>query len=112
MGKLLFEAIEFPKDTTWAMGQYYRLWFSPSGNLKLWKVRNNGVVWESGTRGERLAMQADGNLAIYDGQGECVWAAGTSGHHGACLAAQDDGNLVIYAADRKKPLWHTGTAGK
>ena len=112
MGKLLFQAIEFRCDTSWAVGLHYRLWFNPSGNLQLWNVRNKGVVWESGTRGDRLAMQADGNLTIYDAAGDCVWASDTTGNHGAYLAAQDDGNLVIYAADQRRPLWQTRTAGK
>jgi hypothetical protein len=112
MGKLLFQAIEFRRDKSWSIGEYYRLWFTPTGNLQLWNIRNNGVVWETGTAGERLAMQADGNLAIYDGAGKCIWASDTGGNPLACLAAQDDGNLVIYAADQKRALWATKTAGK
>lgn len=112
MGKVLFQAIEFGRDTSWNMGLHYRLWFTPGGNLQLWNVRNNGVVWESGTRGDRLAMQADGNLTIYDAVGRSVWASDTTGHPNAFFAAQDDGNLVIYAADQRKALWNTGTAGR
>lgn len=112
MGKVLFQAIEFGRDTSWHVGVYYRLWFDPVGNLQLWNIRNNGVVWESGTRGDRLAMQADGNLTIYDSRGECIWSSGTTGHSNAYLAAQDDGNLVIYTADQRKAVWNSGTAGK
>jgi hypothetical protein len=112
VGKVLFQAIEFPRDTSWAVGQDYRLCFTTGGDLQLWNLANKAVVWESGTQGERLAIQADGNLAIYDAKGTCVWATGTSGNHGAYLAAQDDGNLVIYSADQSKALWNTGTAGK
>ncbi len=112
VGKLLFQAIEFRRDTSWSVGAHYRLWFTAQGNLQLWNVANNGVVWESGTRGERLAMQADGNLTIYDANGRCIWASDTIGNPGAYLAAQDDGNLVIYSADQRRPLWETRTAGK
>ena len=112
MGKLIFQAIEFGRDTSWAVGKHYRLWFNADGNLQLWNVANNGVVWESGSQGETLAMQADGNLVVYDRAGEVVWASGTSGNRDACLAVQDDGNLVIYTADQTKALWSTNTAGK
>ena len=112
MGKLLFQAIEFRRDTSWSVGLHYRLWFTPQGNLQLWNVRNNGVVWESGTRGERFAMQADGNLTIYDAVDKCIWASGTTGNPNAYFAAQDDGNLVIYASDHTRALWETRTAGK
>jgi hypothetical protein len=111
MGKLLFQAIEFRRDTSWSVGEYYRLWFTPVGNLELWNVKNNGIVWESGTSGEKLAMQADGNLAIYDQFGTSIWATDTVGHPGAFLAAQDDGNLVIYGEDRRA-LWATHTKGR
>ena len=112
MGKVLFQAIEFGRDTSWHVGLYYRLWFTASGNLQLWNARNNGVVWESATKGERFAMQADGNLTIYDAAGKCIWASDTGGHPNAYLAAQDDGNLVIYTADQRRSLWETRTAGK
>ncbi|HEX3944946.1 MAG TPA: hypothetical protein VHW69_12740 [Rhizomicrobium sp.] len=86
--------------------------FRPSGNLQLWNVANNGVVWESDTHGETLAMQADGNLVIYNHAGQGVWSSDTSGNLDACFAAQDDGNLVIYTANLAIGLWSTGTDGK
>lgn len=112
MGKILFQAIEFGRDTSWNLGRHYRLWFTPNGNLQLWNVANQGVIWESRTTGARLAMQADGNLTIYDAAGRCVWASDTAGHPNAMLAGQDDGNLVIYSADQRRSLWTTATAGK
>ncbi len=112
VGKLLFQAIEFRRDTSWSVGKHYRLWFTPDGNLQHWNVANNGVVWESRTRGEKLAMQADGNLTIYDVEGKCIWASDTIGNPGAYLVAQDDGNLIICSADQRRVLWQTKTSGK
>ena len=112
MGKVLFQAIEFGRDTAWAVGKHYRLWFTPDGNLQLWNTANEGIIWESRTQGERLAMQADGNLVVYGPTGECVWSTGTYGNRDAFLAAHDDGNLVIYTADQRKTLWSSKTTGK
>jgi hypothetical protein len=112
MGKLMFQAIEFGRDSSWAVGKHYRLCFTADGNLQLWNVANKGVVWETNTKGEKLAMQADGNFVIYASEGRVLWASDTSGHRDACFAAQDDGNLVIYTADLSKTIWSTKTAGK
>ena len=105
MGKLLFQSIEFPRGSSWGVGTRYVLTFTTNGNLQYWDVRSNRIIWESRTHGERLAMQSDGNLAIYDGAGRCVWATHTAGNQNAYFAAQDDGNLVIYTADLQKAIW-------
>ena len=65
MGRLVFQAIEFGRDMSWSLGRHYRLWFTPSGNLQLWNTVENRVIWQSATTGDRLAVQADGNLVIY-----------------------------------------------
>jgi hypothetical protein len=62
-----------------------------------------GQVWDiAGVSGDRLDMQADGNLVLYKGK-EALWASKTSGHPGAYLSLQDDGNLVIYYGST--PIW-------
>ncbi|MBV9569883.1 MAG: hypothetical protein JO056_01405 [Alphaproteobacteria bacterium] len=106
----MFTAIEFGRNTSWSFG-CYRLWFTPSGNLELSNEANGKIVWQTGTQGKKMAMQEDGNLAIYGDDGACIWSSGTFGNARAFLAAQDDGNLVIYSA-REKPLWESRTAGK
>ena len=112
MGKVLLQAIEFRRDSSWNIGLHYRLSFTQAGNLQLWNVTNSGVVWESGSKGERMAMQADGNLAIYDAVGRCILTSDTAGNRDAYLVGQDDGNLLIYEADHERPLWETRTTGK
>ncbi|MFL5236584.1 MAG: hypothetical protein ACJ8EL_03110 [Rhizomicrobium sp.] len=112
MGRLVFQAIEFGRDTSWSLGRQYRLWFTPSGNLQVWNTVDSRVVWHSATSGHRLAMQADGNFVIYGDRGESMWSSGTGGNGGAYLAAQDDGDLVIHSKTTDRILWRTRTAGR
>jgi len=83
------------------------------GNLVLYQGDGGSqtALWATGTNvpGSRVAMQGDGNLALYGPGGECHWAAGTDGNPGASLILQDDGNLVIYAADGSA-VWASGTS--
>ena len=59
----------------------------------------------------QLAMQADGNLVMYNNYGRALWASNTAGNPGAYLVNQSsDGNLVIYAADGHV-VWDAGTQG-
>ncbi|MCO5984887.1 hypothetical protein NE235_02060 [Actinoallomurus spadix] len=73
-------------------------------------VGDRGPLWSTGprARGGRAVFQPDGNLVVYDRDGNPVWASGTDGNPGARLVLQADKNLVIYAADGG-PLWATGT---
>jgi hypothetical protein len=54
--------------------------------------------------------QADGNVVLYDDQGNALWSNGTVGLDSDLLLMQDDGNLVLYATDGS-PLWSSDTAG-
>ncbi|MCL2013232.1 MAG: S8 family serine peptidase [Cystobacterineae bacterium] len=56
-----------------------------------------------------LAMQADGNLVLYDSKGLANWAACGGGASGVRAAMQEDGNLVLYSGT--KPIWSTQTGG-
>ena len=58
--------------------------------------------------GNRLSMQADGNLVLYSAS-RVVWATGTDGSGANRVALQSDGNFVLYAS--LKPIWATGTDG-
>jgi hypothetical protein len=56
------------------------------------------VVWASGTYGHpgaRLAMQADGNLVIYQGSTP-IWNTGTWGLGPSFAVIQTDNNFVVY----------------
>jgi hypothetical protein len=59
----------------------------------------------------RLAMQPDGNIALYrTSGGEVLWASYTDGKGGDHLAMQPDGNLVLYRADGSS-VWDSATSG-
>jgi Ca2+-binding RTX toxin-like protein/6-phosphogluconolactonase (cycloisomerase 2 family) len=59
----------------------------------------------------RLQMQADGNVALWNGN-TVLWDAfsngGTAGH---ILRMQEDGHLVLYKADGVTPAWTSNTFG-
>jgi hypothetical protein len=81
----------------------FRFVFQDDGNAVV--LATYGVVWQSATqgRGDRLIMQADGNVVIYDATGRPVWFTGTN-DPGSTLRMQDDGNLVVYRATGT-PAW-------
>jgi len=109
-------------QVTLASGQflqsrYRRLEMQPDCNLVVYNVTNalpNDAVWHSDTTGAgsdcAMDFQADGNLVVYDGFGQFVWATGTSGTTAAELWLQDDGNVVLYN-DVGTPLWQSNTPG-
>ena len=79
------------------------------GNVALYA--NFNLIWETGTQGmntDRLTMQPDGNLVIYNQTGQALWSSNTQGNPGARLVTQTDGNLVIYSASGI-PRWATTT---
>ena len=59
----------------------------------------------------KLVMQRDGNMVMYDGNGEPTWASNTDGKGRGPfrLIMQDDGNLVIYDL-QKKSIWDSNTS--
>jgi hypothetical protein len=72
------------------------------------------VLWASNTSGRGATdscfatMQADGNLVVYTGNWQAIWASGTDGAaSGGTLKLQSDGNAVIYVGASAK--WATGT---
>ena len=79
------------------------------GNLALYASFK--LVWQSGVLGtavDRVIMQSDGNLVIYDSSSRPLWATNTAGSPGARLALQADGNLVVYSSSNTV-LWASNT---
>ncbi|HZI10084.1 MAG TPA: glycoside hydrolase family 19 protein, partial [Myxococcus sp.] len=66
-----------------------------------------GPRWATGATspGERLVMQGDGNLVVYNAANVATWQSGTAGNPGSWLALQHDGNLVVYDAAGKARWW-------
>ena len=74
-------------------GQYW-LAMQTDGNLVLYQAPMPSAptatpLWASntvGSFGDRVIMQGDGNLVIYNPAGNAVWSSGTAGHPGVRLA--------------------------
>lgn len=104
MGKLLFQRTEFRPGAEWTLGQDHLLRFSLSGNFEFWHLSPRRLLWETGTEGDKLMMQGDGNLVIYNEETP-VWSSGTYGHPDAVLAVDDAGYLEILSPDLQLVLW-------
>lgn len=79
------------------------------GNLVLRSNFDN--VWDTGPLGsnvDRLVMQGDGNLVLYNTSNQFLWSSQTQGNPGAWLALQTDGNMVVYSASNVA-LWASYT---
>lgn len=80
---------------------------TPSSRLAAGSTLRSGSVLASPTGRYRLAMQADGNLVLFEA-GHALWSSRTSGHRGAVATMQSDGNFVIYQEHRA--IWSSGTS--
>jgi hypothetical protein len=100
---------DFQRGSQWSTTSS-RLVFQNDGNLVLFGGSNN-VLWATGTenRADRLSIQRDGNVVLYNGN-QAVWATNTDRSPGAFLALQCDGNLVVY--DGRRAIWATNTRSK
>lgn len=69
-----------------------------------------GAVYrvKSGKSGDRLDMNTDGNLALYEGS-KAIWNARTENHPGARLLVKDNGELEVYNG-RVLWSWHPPAA--
>ncbi|MFE6103861.1 hypothetical protein ACFVQ4_28375 [Streptomyces laurentii] len=101
------------------IGYWYELWVY-EGDLVLYghdALTGYQVLWQTDTRSwnASLWMQRDGNVVLYDGQGNPRWNLGTQGcgGQGAWLRVQADTNVVLYTRDWK-PIWarFDGPAGR
>lgn len=93
-----------------SLDKRFKLIYQCDGNLVLYFVTQDKVLWSSKTDGTSpgyLIMQGDGNLVIYDSNGKVVWASNTDNHPQAYLVVQNDGNAVIYW--NGKAIWETKT---
>lgn len=91
-------------------GYWYELWVY-EGDLVLYAhdaLSGYKVLWQTDTRSwnASLWMQRDGNVVLYDGQGNPRWSLGTQGcgDQGAWLRVQADSNIVLYNRGWT-PLW-------
>jgi len=80
----------------------YKLVMEANGNLALYRLKDNKLIWESGTTNKgvpqrRLVMRSDGNLAIYDGEKNLLWQSGYTniGDLKNRLEVTDDGYVIL-----------------
>jgi methionine-rich copper-binding protein CopC len=96
------------KSISSSNGQY-TLTLQTDGNL-VESTAAGTALWATETGGKTVtgaAMQADGNLVLYNGT-TVVWASNTSGNPGAFLNVQNDGDVVIYSGTT--PVWTSNSA--
>jgi hypothetical protein len=89
----------------------FRLHYQNDTNLVLYRDPEAAPLWATGLHPGGLGvtiMQSDGNLVVYNAQGNPVWASGTAGNPNSRLLVQNDGNLVIYRSDGA-PIWASNT---
>jgi cell fate (sporulation/competence/biofilm development) regulator YmcA (YheA/YmcA/DUF963 family) len=80
------------------------------------KPKSESIIWgavPSNTKTGKLCMQPDGNVVIYDSEGNPTWAHnrgyGVENEQQLCqLVMQNDGNLVVYSGE--KVLWDIRSA--
>ncbi|THU35986.1 hypothetical protein FAM09_21600 [Niastella caeni] len=86
----------------------FMLILQTDGNLVLYFY--NTFLWHTNTVNpavNRLNMQGDGNLVLYDSYSTPYFNTGTSAYPGAYVVLQNDGNLVIYQGGVFR--WQSGT---
>ena len=75
------------------------------------EMLRKGEQLTSNNRQYRLILQHDGNLVLYGGRKEPLWASNTLGRGVEKCLMQTDGNLVIYLYN-DQPVWASNTHGK
>ncbi len=81
----------------------YKAVFQPDGNfvlLDMAKAPAGLPRWSAQTRGDRITLQADGNLVILAGNNP-VWASHTSGNKDVQLVLHNNGKLALWKNNQK-----------
>jgi len=100
-------------DSELEIGTYLK---SPQGarlsltqdGLKVTVPDSKVPLWTAG-KGDRLILQKDGNLVLYErlprsGSSSVVWSSGTKGSGAVWLSIRDDGTFALFNKDNKK-VW-------
>ena len=88
-------------------------WANGAAGNKMLKgdlLKSGWSLYSRSPEAYRLAMLADGNLALFDGSGTELWSTKTYGHAGAYASMQTDGNLVVFDKTGHA-LWSSATNG-
>jgi hypothetical protein len=113
--KVLNDEFLWPGDSRTSADGRFQLIYQNDGNFVLYGP--SGAMWaincwpgcsDIGPPGH--VHNQDGNLVVYNGYDQVVWASNTGGWYGAGLTVQSDGNTVMYEP-YGMALWETGTGG-
>ncbi|MFC8450316.1 tyrosinase family protein [Kitasatospora sp. NPDC057223] len=87
----------------------YTFGYTLQGALVLADVRNRRLLWSSGPlpgAPGRLIMQPDGDLVVYDDEGNRRWSSQTAGNPGSRCYVTFHGKAVIYSAGiPERDIW-------
>ncbi|XP_062860458.1 B-type lectin plumieribetin-like [Trichomycterus rosablanca] len=88
----------------------YKATLQPDGNFVLILTSSGATKWETKTSnegGQRLVMQKNCNLVLYDDDNTCVWSSNStqSGPVNCYLESCDDGYLKI--CNKGKEVWRS-----
>lgn len=111
-----------PGDERWSGNGEYRLVLQDDNNFVLYKKidddGNQEPIWASNTylpdescENKQVIMQQDGNLVLYNEEGNPLWDSGSSGYGAVSpyILVQDDGNVVLYDNEVEGVFWSTDT---
>lgn len=104
--------IIYPGQELTTANRKYKFLLQEDGNFVLYSPSK--ALWSTATDGRSIryaALQADGNLVLYDSSNRPIWYSRTDGNPNAQLIIQEDGNLVIYDTS-SRARWYTATAGQ
>jgi len=94
----------------WSTDGRFLFVYQTDGNVVLY-APGGVAIWNNGKGGvasDRLVMQTDGNLVLYNG-GTAVWWTGTNGGASSKLSVQNDGNAIILTDVGATWATNTGT---
>ena len=77
--------------------ELFSLLMRKNGQLELYFCNSKRPLWVIDSA-DRLAMQSDGNLVLFDSSNNLVWESGTKKSKVDRLVLQNDGNLAILSA--------------
>lgn len=107
-----------PGQSIYSDNNVYQFTYQTDGNLVLYVLPHKRAVWSIGVGSPipgKCTMQFDGNLVVYDANGNSYWNSGTEENPGSRLVVQNDRNLVIYDSGGKAlwssetPMWSNNT---
>jgi hypothetical protein len=97
-------------ESLWSSDAQVRFVLQADGNAVVYRECDNKALWSTGymASGNTLQMQRDGNLVVYNKEGEALWSSRTNSERfaGAVLRLENEGSLCLLKNDQC--LWKSG----